>query len=144
MLEVIFNMIGTSASPFYVEVGYNQPFLSAGSNTLYMHEKGWSGLLVDGLHENHSINLHAHFVTPDNIVTIFDEHDVPLEPDYVSIDIDSLDVWVARSLLKSKYRSVVTHSLTQHSLHYATPPFVASCSNQLIFLLQASRGVCGV
>jgi hypothetical protein len=97
-------MLGTTATPFYVEVGYNRPYLTDGSNTLYLHEKGWSGLLIDGEHSNHSINLHAHFVTPDNIEDIFDQHNVPLEPDYVSIDIDSIDVWVARSLLKSKYR----------------------------------------
>jgi len=104
VLEVIFNMIGTTRSPYYVEIGYNEPFLTTGSNTLHMLQQGWSGLLIDGDHENHSINLHRHFVTPDNIVDIFDQHGVPEEPDYVSIDIDSLDVWVARSLLNSKYR----------------------------------------
>jgi hypothetical protein len=97
-------MIGTTANPYYVEIGYNAPYLTEGSNTLHMYHKGWDGLLIDGDHENHSINLHAHFVRPDNIVDIFDQHSVPEEPDYVSIDIDSLDVWVARSLLNSKYR----------------------------------------
>lgn len=97
-------MLGTTASPYYVEIGYNEPHLSEGSNTLNMHLQGWAGLLIDGGHENHSINLHKHFVRPDNIVEIFDQHGVPEEPDYVSIDIDSLDVWVARSLLRSKYR----------------------------------------
>lgn len=104
VLEVIFSMIGSTSNPYYVEIGYNEPFLTPGSNTLHMLQQGWSGLLVDGDHENHSINLHKHFVTPDNIVSILDQHGVPEEPDYVSIDIDSLDVWVARSLLTSKYR----------------------------------------
>ena len=107
VLEVIFSMLGTAERPFYVEVGYNAPHLTEGSNTLHLLEQGWDGLLIDGDHENHSINLHAHFVSPDNIVDIFDQHKVPEEPDYVSIDIDSLDVWVARSLLNSKYRYCV-------------------------------------
>lgn len=104
VIGVIFDVIGTTEKPYFVEVGYNAPHLTEGSNTLHLHEQGWSGLLIDGEHQNHSINLHAHFVTHDNIVSIFDQHEVPLEPDYVSIDIDSIDVWVARSLLMSKYR----------------------------------------
>lgn len=105
VLDAILDMIGITAEPFYVEVGYNAPHLTSGSNTLHLHERGgWRGLLIDGEHQNKSINLHAHFVTHDNIESIFDQHKVPLEPDYVSIDIDSIDVWVARSLLKSKYR----------------------------------------
>jgi hypothetical protein len=104
VVEAIFGMVGTSADPYFVEVGYNRPHLADGSNTLHLHEQGWRGLLIDGKHQNHSINLHAHFVTHDNIAAIFDQHGVPEEPDYVSIDIDSIDVWVARSLLMSKYR----------------------------------------
>jgi len=34
----------------------------------------------------------------------FDKHKIPLEPDYVSIDIDSTDLWVFRAIIGSKYK----------------------------------------
>jgi hypothetical protein len=76
-----------------------------------MREQGWDGLLIASTQQDLTLtltdtasNLHAHVVTPDNVVSIFNGHHVPLEPDYVSIEMDSVDVWVARSLLSSKYR----------------------------------------
>ena len=66
---------------------------------------GWKGLLLDGRHENSTINLHQEFITADNIVQLFDKYNVPAEPDYVSIDIDSADIWVLRAIISSgKYR----------------------------------------
>jgi hypothetical protein len=37
-----------------------------------------------------------------NIVSLFEKYKVPLEADYVSIDIDSTDLWVFRAILASK------------------------------------------
>lgn len=31
-------------------------------------------------------------------------HNVPVDPAYISLDIDSADLWVARAILHSKYR----------------------------------------
>ena len=69
-----------------------------------MHKYGWSGLLMDGGHTNASINLHREMISPANVVELFDKHAVPYEPDYVSIDIDSTDLWILRSVLASPYR----------------------------------------
>jgi hypothetical protein len=61
---------------------------------------------LDGGHANPEIDLHQHFLTPDNIVQIFRKYDVPTTPEYISIDVDSLDFWLFRSLLTT-YRPMV-------------------------------------
>lgn len=96
-----------STNKFYVEIGFNSVNFDGGSgaNTYNLHVNGWSGLLLDIANENPAINLRKHFVTADNIVSIFDMYSVPAEPDYVSIDIDSNDLWVFRAIVSSgKYR----------------------------------------
>lgn len=144
VLEVIFSIIETSDDPYFVEIGYNRPHLTDGSNTLDLHMKGWKGLLIDGTHENHSINLHKHYITPNNIEDIFDVHHVPLQPDYVSIDIDSTDVWVARSLLKTKYRprvvSIEYNSNFPIASSIAMPPSGEFSWNQFDLFYGASAG----
>ena len=59
---------------------------------------------MDGGHANPHINLHQELITPENIVDLFRKHAVPHEPDYVSIDLDTTDLWVLRALLASHYR----------------------------------------
>lgn len=108
ILEYIFSKEGIGAkNKYYVEIGFNSDQFEGGSgaNTYNLHLQGWTGLLLDITYENATINLRKHRVTPDNIVDIFDMYEVPIEPDYVSIDIDSQDLWVLRAILASgKYR----------------------------------------
>lgn len=63
-------------------------------------------MLLDGEYENSSINLHRHFLTPENICGIFAAYGVPYEPEYISIDVDSTDLWLFRALLPA-YRAMV-------------------------------------
>jgi hypothetical protein len=85
-------------------------------------------LLMDGAYENLRVNLHKRFVTAENVVGLFDEFMVPLEADYVSVDIDSCDIWVAHAILE-KYRPRVmsveynsNHALGNYTaLHCANP-----------------------
>jgi hypothetical protein len=109
VLDSLFNerWLGTT-SKFFVEFGFSipnwTPHIRAGTgpNTQYLKfKKGWSGLLLDGRHENHAINLHKAFLTEQNLGTVFKNHGVPLNVDYVSIDIDSCDLQLFRSLLTS-------------------------------------------
>lgn len=71
----------------YVEFGFdsNNWVGGGGANTRLLNEKGWHGLLLDGGHENPSINLHKAFVSPDNIISLFDQYKVSKEVDYISI-----------------------------------------------------------
>lgn len=97
--------LGTT-SKFFVEFGFSVPDwgphvrAGTGPNTQYLKfKKGWSGLLLDGNHENLAINLHRAFLTEHNLGTVFQKYNVPLDLDNVSIDIDSCDLQLFRSLL---------------------------------------------
>ena len=46
-------------------------------------------------------------VTPDNIIELFQQLKVPKEFDVLSIDVDSFDYWVWRSLTAYRPRVVV-------------------------------------
>lgn len=110
MLRPIFAFLppSSSSSSYFVEIRRDsleteQP---TGTHTQLLAEQGWQGLLIDSTHHDPARNMHAYVVTPENVVALLDTHNVPLEPDYVSIDLRSVDVWVARRLLNSKYRYV--------------------------------------
>jgi hypothetical protein len=104
-LAYVFQNIGVT-NKYYVEFGFNAASFEGGTgaNTHLLHKAfGWTGLLLDGEHSNASINLHRETLSPDNIVSVFDKYNVPLEPDYVSIDVDSTDVLILDKLLASKF-----------------------------------------
>jgi hypothetical protein len=97
--------LGTTNKKF-VEFGFPDDGLdtSYGNGRNLVETMGFQPqLLMDGAHENSDINLHKRFVTAENVVALFDEFQVPLDADYVSVDIDSCDVWVAHAILE-KYR----------------------------------------
>ncbi|CAF3962007.1 unnamed protein product [Rotaria sp. Silwood1] len=105
-LEKIFQVI-LPTNKYFVEFGFNEPNYTAkgsGANTHSLYEKGWRGLLLDGHHENKVINLKKHYLFANNIASIFADNNVPKEPDYVSCDMDSHDLWVFRSILQAGYR----------------------------------------
>lgn len=105
-LQYIFQHIGVKSESF-VEFGFNGPSYEqdSGANTHLLYSMGWKGLLLDGKNSNPALNLHATWIEPETIVSIFDHHSVPKEVDYVSIDIDSTDVWIFRAIVSSgKYR----------------------------------------
>jgi hypothetical protein len=101
-LQYIFEHIGTTDKSF-VEFGFNGDTYEqdTGANTHLLHARGWRGLLLDGAHSNAALNLHETWISPDTIVSVFDSHAVPLEADYLSIDIDSTELWVFRAILAS-------------------------------------------
>ena len=101
LLEYIFSRIGIT-NKFAVEFGYDGHVSNGknGANTYHLVEKhGFRVLLMDGGFENSTINLHNEMISPENIVDLFDKYNVPKAADYVSIDIDSTDLWVFRALL---------------------------------------------
>lgn len=65
----------------------------------------WDYLLLDGSCENKVINLHKHFITSENICDLFDRYDVPKEPGFISIDLDTTDIWIADKLLENYHPS---------------------------------------
>jgi hypothetical protein len=110
LLAIIFRNIGTiNPVPFCVEFGFDSSSLTdgVGCNTAkFILNDNWNSLLLDGDNDEPSINLHRHFLTPSNICEIFRSYGVPQEPEYISIDVDSTDLWLFRSLLK-EYRAML-------------------------------------
>jgi hypothetical protein len=101
------NHLGVT-NKFYVEFGFNQDSydeVGSGPNTERLYKKaGWSGLEMDGSHENVTMNLRKEFITRDNVASLFTKYEVPKEPDYVSVDIDSCDLWVFLGIVESEFR----------------------------------------
>lgn len=110
LLDIIFANIGTTnPTPFCVEFGFNSMSLTGGSgaNVASLILKGkWDSLLLDGDKENPEINLHRHFLTSSNISEVFKQYHVPQQPEYVSIDVDTTDLWLFEALLKD-YKAMV-------------------------------------
>ena len=57
---------------------------------------------MDGMFQNKEIHLYKEKITPENIASLFLKYRVPRSADYVSIDIDSIDLWVFRALLSDR------------------------------------------
>ena len=108
----LLSAVGTD-SRFFVEFGYPYVTMRSPPNTLILRVLGgWKGFTLDGDRRwndtsttNTTIhNCSSHFVTPDNICELFRVRGTPFNLDYLSIDIDSRDYWVLRSLLECGYR----------------------------------------
>ena len=83
---------------------------SAGANSELLQRQGWSGVRFDGDEEDRAKvpNMHKAFLTPFNVVHVFRAHNVTTEVDYVSIDIDSCDLWIFLALTDTYRPAVVS------------------------------------
>ena len=110
LLEVIFTHISTvNPEPFCVEFGFDAQSLTEGTGAnvgRLVVEKKWRALLLDGENENPEINLRRHRLDAANIGSIFRQYGVPQEPEYLSIDVDSTDLWLLAAVLQ-EYRPLV-------------------------------------
>lgn len=103
--RAIFAEIG-AANRQFVEIGFNEntQCSGSGSNTCRLWLDGWRGLLLDGAHENASIGLRREMVTSQNVAAILRKYGVAREVDFVSIDVDSFEIWLLDALLRAGYR----------------------------------------
>ena len=105
LLDYIFSNIKTTNSPpFCIEFGYSSNSLinnNLANTRKLISEKKWNSLLLDEKNENSKINLHKHLLTSKNICNVFEKYNVPIEPEYISIDIDSIDLWIFNSLIQN-------------------------------------------
>lgn len=71
-IDYIFSKIGTT-NKYFVEFGFNVPSYedprSTGSNSRFLYENGWRGLLLDADFENSTINLQKEFITPQTSIS---------------------------------------------------------------------------
>lgn len=98
-----------SVRQFCVEFGFNSGSLTCGSGAncanLVVNDN-WDCVLFDGSNSNPEINLYREYLTSKNIVDVFRKYSVPDDPGYISIDIDSMDLWIFEALLK-EYKSAI-------------------------------------
>ena len=67
------------------------------------HVLKWNALLMDAAGDSDRAIIQA-VVTAENINTLFAEHGVPSEFDFLSIDIDGNDYWVWKALDEKRFR----------------------------------------
>ena len=77
--------------------------MSSGLNIHALVRQGWTPALFDAEYKNPHINLHKKVLTPDNIGQAFQEAGIPIDVDYVSIDVESIDVWLFHGFMVSGY-----------------------------------------
>ena len=109
LVRTVFDIIGTT-NQFFVEVGFDAASFEdgTGANTWQLYLDGWRGVLIDSGHENASIGLHRAHVSSGNVAQLFRDLGVPDEPDYVSLDVDTTDVWILERVLETYRPRVVT------------------------------------
>lgn len=96
IFDYIFEHIGTT-NKYLVDFGASS--LNMGlSNSKYLLEKGWNGLLMDGKSDGNPL-IREEFITAENICDLFRKYLTPVEFDLLSIDIDGNDVWVLEKIL---------------------------------------------
>lgn len=101
IIQEIFKNVGTT-NKFCVEFGQNRPDFEESNTGFLRLDQKWDGLLMD-LDAKHP-SIKNEMVTSKNIVGLFHKYNVPLEPDFVSIDIDSCDLWVFKSIIQSEFK----------------------------------------
>ena len=123
--DVIFGQIGTT-DRFFVEFGFNEPdyehadgsALGSGANTHKLYECGWRGLLLTAEFKVPKINLQNSFLYRTNVGATFEKYAVPYEFDYLSVDMDSWDIFVMQGIFEAGYRPRVIS--TEYNSNY--PP----------------------
>eukprot|EP00978_Attheya_sp_CCMP212_P025457 scaffold81924_cov54-Attheya_sp.AAC.3 len=118
-LDTIFAKLGTT-NKFFLEYGFNTKEQCSGSgpNTCKLSSvDGWHGLLLDGNNENPAINLRAHYLYGNNIVSILEKYNVPKELDFYSSDMDSHDYFVLDNALKHFRPRVIA---TEYNSNWST------------------------
>lgn len=104
-----------NSSRTYVEFGVES---GVQCNTRILREAlGFSGLSMDGGHQNERINLQQEFITEANIISLFEKYSVPGNVDVLSVDVDMFDFWIlSRILQNGKYRPRIIIVETNPSL----------------------------
>lgn len=116
VLAEIFRRIGLPDAPTFVEFGIET---GTQGNCVFLADLlGWRGLFIepDPTHfralsakyaGNDAVRTVQAAVTPGNVDRLFDAAGLPPEPDVVSIDIDGVDYWVWRALVRHRPRVIV-------------------------------------
>ena len=137
ILHAIFERIGITnryAVEFgfgYAPAGLHGEALIASNvalNTRALAKRGWNVTYFDARIHDAEAKVRQVVLTESNIVAAFRNASIPLEVDYVSIDVDSIDVWLLRALLlERQYRPRVIS--IEYNRNYLLDMFV-SCERK--------------
>lgn len=108
----IFEVIGTDTK-FCVDIGAYDGRIT--SNVKALEDEGWTALKLEGgeiadTEEAKRNGVKKHWVDCENIVDLMQTYEVPKHFDFLSLDIDSIDYHVLKTLLANGYkpRAMVT------------------------------------
>lgn len=131
IIREIFSHIGTTNRHF-VEFGFgyypaeqiHTRYNSSGLNTANLYWQGWHGTYFDAIIENKEFNIIKAVLTESTIVHHFQQAGIPYEVDYVSIDVDSVDLWLLKGLLENgKYRPRLIS--VEYNSHFAADMMIS-------------------
>ena len=110
VLEYIFQQIGTHPLKIFVEVGIRPNAKEElDGNAIFLRSKGWIGWMMDIYEHPASFGINKQYISPDNVNAVLEAYGCPESFDLFSIDIDSLEYYVLKELLKKfKPRVVVS------------------------------------
>ncbi len=117
IIQEIFDRVGYT-NKYFIEFGVENGLECNSTNLLY---KGWSGLWIEGseqqcegvktrfsdLISDGRLQIQNAFINAENIQSLFDKANTPIEPDLLSIDIDYNDYYVWDAITKYKPRVVI-------------------------------------
>jgi hypothetical protein len=133
IIAEIFKRIGVT-NKFYVEIGAEN---GIENNTRFLLQLGWKGVWIEGdksnvdiirgvfkkeLDEHHLIVLNV-FVTKENVVELMQKAEVPLEFDFLSIDIDmnTHHIWESLSEYRPRAACIEYNASIPPSVDYSVP-----------------------
>jgi hypothetical protein len=96
--QIVFDHIGTR-NKVCVDIGAGE-YDGTMSNTRLLEENGWRRIAFDAEAKEGSGVVKA-MVTPDNVVGLLGREMCPFDPDFLSLDIDSCDYWVLKSIIRA-------------------------------------------
>jgi len=94
VLQAIFEAVGTT-SKYLVDIGAGDGIKL--SNTRVFLERGWHGARFD---VGYAADVYQERITAENVCDILAKYNVPVELDLLSLDIDGIDWYVLRALLR--------------------------------------------
>jgi hypothetical protein len=97
-IELISRIYGVPTGKSYVEFGVSD---GRECNARVLREMyGWNGLMMDIGHHNPGINLMKARVNQENVISLFQQYDVPKHFEFLSVDIDGNDFYVINKILQ--------------------------------------------
>lgn len=104
VIEKIFELIGTT-NKYFVEFGVED---GMECNTRYLEENfSFKGTRFDANYEDKTRNIFLHKLNRENIISVFEQYNIPHEFDLLSIDVDYNDFYLWKKLSEKYIPRVV-------------------------------------